>query len=239
MRVRGTLAVVIVCAVGLVVYVLWSGPEVQERDASPAPPVRSAPPFAFVPSVASARPVWSAPSAPSVDHQPEQIELPPGRHWEERDGSYFAVSSEKARDLTTRQEWRAFMGAPPVIPHKMEKLAICGNCHDEGSSLREGVAGKRPHDNWVSCTQCHVEAVSERFADVADPPSTFRGQAEPIGGPRAFIGAPPAIPHPTRMRSRCLGCHGPLGLPAIRTPHPERTNCRQCHPTVAAIELNR
>ncbi len=242
MWVRGTLAVVIVCAVGLVVYILWNGREAPERG---APPVASAPaiapafvrPDAFVPAAASAGPVWSAPSAPSVDHKPEQLDLTPGRHWEEKDGSYFAVSSEKARDLTTRQEWRAFMGAPPVMPHKMEKLDICGNCHDEGSDLPEGVAGKRPHDNWVDCTQCHVEALSERFTDVVDPPSTFRGQPEPIGGPRAFIGAPPAIPHATDMRSKCLGCHGPLGLPAIRTPHPERTDCRQCHATIAAIEM--
>ena len=155
----------------------------------------------------------------------------------ERDGSYFAVSPEKVRDLTTRRKWRAFMGVPPVIPHKLEKLDICGNCHDEGASLRDGIAGKRPHANLLSCTQCHIEAVSERFGEVVDSPNTFRGLREPIGGPPAFVGAPPAIPHPTAMRNRCLGCHGRLGLPAIRTPHPERTNCRQCHPTIAAIDL--
>ena len=93
----------------------------------------------------------------------------------------------------------------------------------------------RPHSKLISCTQCHVEALNKRFGEVVDSPSTFRGQPEPLGGPRAFIGAPPVIPHPTTMRTKCLACHGQFGLPAIRTPHPERVNCRQCHVTIAAV----
>ena len=57
---------------------------------------------------------------------------------------------------------------------------------------------------------------------------------------RAFDGAPPTIPHETFDEkgfggSGCLGCHGEgeyvpkLGTYAPVTPHPEMTNCKQCH----------
>ena len=167
---------------------------------------------------------------------PKPAKPPTQRRWIVEDGFLLAVSPEKERDLKARRKRRAFLGAPPTIPHKLEKLDLCGNCHDVGSSLREGIAPMRPHSNLVSCTQCHVEAVNRRFGKVVDSPNTFRGQPEPLGGPRAFIGAPPAIPHPIAMRTKCLACHGQFGLPAIRTPHPERTDCRQCHVSFTAVD---
>ncbi len=59
---------------------------------------------------------------------------------------------------------------------------------------------------------------------------------------RAYPGAPPSIPHPvTKERSlggnTCLQCHQHGGFVekfqayAPVTPHPEMTNCRQCHVT--------
>jgi cytochrome c-type protein NapB len=43
-------------------------------------------------------------------------------------------------------------------------------------------------------------------------------------------GAPPPIPHSPDMRGNCVACHaGPGAVAEIRTPHPERANCRQCH----------
>lgn len=53
---------------------------------------------------------------------------------------------------------------------------------------------------------------------------------------RAYDGAPPAIPHAVESLGRqdCLNCHREGmdlqgGGMAARTPHPERTECRQCH----------
>jgi cytochrome c-type protein NapB len=41
---------------------------------------------------------------------------------------------------------------------------------------------------------------------------------------------PPPIPHDLQFRENCLACHGgPAAVAAIRTSHPERVNCRQCH----------
>ena len=175
-------------------------------------------------------------SASRPAEPPEPVAPAFQRRWVAGDDSFLAVWPEKQRDLAARRKWRAFLGAPPVIPHKLEKLDLCGNCHDVGNRLGEGIARMRPHSKLISCTQCHVEELNQRFGAVVDSPSTFWGQPEPLGGPRAFIGAPPAIPHATAMRTKCLACHGQFGLPAIRTPHPERADCRQCHVRIAAID---
>ena len=39
------------------------------------------------------------------------------------------------------------------------------------------------------------------------------------------------MPHGTFMRTRCLSCHGEYGYPGLRTDHPRRVNCVQCHIT--------
>lgn len=57
---------------------------------------------------------------------------------------------------------------------------------------------------------------------------------------RAYSGAPPVIPHPTFDErgiggKACLGCHSDGGfVPFLKayapvTPHPEMSNCKQCH----------
>ena len=49
-------------------------------------------------------------------------------------------------------------------------------------------------------------------------------------GPRLNPLAPPTIPHKTFMRENCTACHsGTAAREEIRTPHPERQRCRQCH----------
>ncbi len=43
-------------------------------------------------------------------------------------------------------------------------------------------------------------------------------------------GSPLWIPHDLQLRGNCLACHGgPAAVAEIRTAHPERANCRQCH----------
>ena len=57
-------------------------------------------------------------------------------------------------------------------------------------------------------------------------------------GLRFYEGAPPVVPHPIEEYGRddCLACHldgdavdETTGRAAQVTPHPEQTNCRQCH----------
>jgi nitrate reductase cytochrome c-type subunit len=61
--------------------------------------------------------------------------------------------------------------------------------------------------------------------------SRFNGMPQgPWRGGRFYEGAPPTIPHPLQLRENCLACHaGPASRPEIRTSHPERARCRQCH----------
>ncbi|MHC4218584.1 MAG: nitrate reductase cytochrome c-type subunit [Planctomycetota bacterium] len=140
--------------------------------------------------------------------------------------------------LSIRSELRAFDGAPPVIPHEIEQIAStdCLRCHGDGPAADDKGAPKVPHVFLASCTQCHVEQESEWFFEVELAPSTFVGRPAPEGGVRAFTGAPPVMPHTTLMRSNCLSCHGPFGLAPLRSSHPERQSCRQCH--AAPADLN-
>jgi hypothetical protein len=46
---------------------------------------------------------------------------------------------------------------------------------------------------------------------------------------RDYDGAPPTIPHPTLMRGECASCHGVFGADGIKTTHPWRQSCTQCH----------
>ncbi|BDD06344.1 hypothetical protein AUTU_38270 [Aureibacter tunicatorum] len=64
---------------------------------------------------------------------------------------------------------------------------------------------------------------------------------------RAFHGAPPSIPHPVEddrdMGKSCMKCHDNGGfVPKYKayapvTPHPEMSNCKQCHVTQETTSL--
>jgi hypothetical protein len=73
----------------------------------------------------------------------------------------------------------------------------------------------------------------------APPPSwvalDWRATAWPATGQRALAEGPPLIPHDLEQRGNCLACHGgPSAVIEIRTTHPERASCRQCHLPAAA-----
>lgn len=143
----------------------------------------------------------------------------------------------KREALAARAERRAFHGAPPVIPHTAEPVAsdACLSCHANSVRLAGKTADRVPHPYLTNCQQCHV-AASPLFEPFVLAASAFRGLDSPTEGARAWDGAPPTIPHTTWMRDRCTSCHGADGKPGIRTSHPERVNCLQCHAPSAELD---
>lgn len=147
--------------------------------------------------------------------------------------------ADKLHSLAVRSERRAFNGAPPVIPHAVDRTndAACYVCHGEGAMVDGRVANRMSHGRLANCVQCHAAGPPPALADFEVPASnSFVGLPAPVSGPRAFAGAPPEIPHSTWMREQCLSCHGPMGWPGLEVTHRWRTNCQQCHATSAVLE---
>jgi cytochrome c-type protein NapB len=145
--------------------------------------------------------------------------------------------------LVARAGRRAFDGAPPVVPHPIDQLstASCLACHSDaiaiGSSPDRIVrATKISHAILSNCTQCHVEQQAAQLEKTPHQQNTFVGKPAPLGGRRAWNGAPPTVPHTVFMRETCLSCHGPAGAEPIRTTHAWRTNCLQCHAPSAVLD---
>jgi cytochrome c-type protein NapB len=148
------------------------------------------------------------------------------------------VPPERLDALAERALLRAFDGAPPVVPHEIDQISAgdCLRCHGQGPEADEKGAPKAPHALLATCTQCHIEEFSEYFEEVELTENAFQGRASPPGGHRAYLGAPPVIPHSTHMRSFCLSCHGPFGPPPLQNDHPERQSCLQCHAPSAWLD---
>lgn len=133
-----------------------------------------------------------------------------------------------------RAERRAYDGAPPTIPHESFG-ADCTACHNrQGQSVKGvGFAPASPHDGTqkanatTRCRQCHVQVTTDGLFVGSD----FVALEQDLRyGGRATPGAPPTIPHRILMRENCLACHdGPGAREEVRTTHPERWRCRQCH----------
>lgn len=147
--------------------------------------------------------------------------------------------------VADRTRLRAYDGAPPRIPHpvRQDSAAECLTCHDLGLRFRGRLATPMSHRELTSCTQCHVvdqppmPGLAQLPPDPREVPNTFVGLASPEGGPRAWAIAPPQVPHRTVMRERCDSCHGVNGRSPMRTPHPDRQNCEQCHAGSAEVDL--
>lgn len=147
--------------------------------------------------------------------------------------SYLKSATDGSRSLDLFHTLRAYPGGPPVIPHPVANVrtyggAVCLTCHADGGYVPkfEAYAPVTPHPDLLNCRQCHNPALTEGLFDE----STFEPMASPDLNQRALPGGPPAIPHSLQMRENCLACHaGPGAVAEIRTTHPERTNCRQCH----------
>ena len=148
------------------------------------------------------------------------------------DGS--ASEGPEKSPAIVRASRRLYDGAPPVVPHENFGMT-CVSCHNEqGMEVPDvGFAPPTPHEatdgmSAVSrCRQCHVfQQMVPAFVV-----NNFVGLEQDLRhGPRLNPLAPPTIPHKTFMRENCTACHsGTAAREEIRTPHPERQRCRQCH----------
>lgn len=154
---------------------------------------------------------------------------------------FAATAEERESAVAERANLRAYDGAPPVIPHAVDQRSVssCMGCHGAGAKVGQLVARRPSHGPLGSCTQCHTTIGSpvpgtELGGEI--PGNTFEGLEAPTEGPRAWSIAPPQIPHTTWMRSECTSCHGSTGRQAIRTSHPWRTSCTQCHTPSAELD---
>lgn len=162
-----------------------------------------------------------------------------------RDGAVAAGASAPRASATLRAARRAFDGAPPVIPHTSHGGA-CVSCHTrDGLEIGGlGFAPASPHDTTpgmgatARCEQCHVyQTTLGVFVD-----NGFVGLRQDLRrGARLNPLAPPVLPHQTLLRENCASCHtGPAARQEIKTPHPERTRCQQCHvPVNVTTEFER
>ncbi len=143
-----------------------------------------------------------------------------------------AVRVAGTRTLVGMRDLRAYPGAPPHIPHALSddefRLTLCGNCHGGGGFAPrfDAYTPVTPHPEYANCLQCHVpEQTTVDFVA-----TDWRPAAWPEVGRSAMEGSPLWIPHDLQLRGNCLTCHGgPSAVSEIRTTHPERANCRQCH----------
>ena len=187
---------------------------------------------------------------PNRDWQSQTANLP--RIAPQPDGTELILSVvDQQRQRAARAERRAYAGAPPISPHPVDQMssAACLACH--GNPVRVGnlLVPQISHPPYSQCLQCHAAGPgpSSSWTELIPPPSgtdfaaiaasnSFDGHhlAEP--GARAFDSAPAVIPHTTWMRENCMSCHGPGGSSALRTSHPSRQSCTQCHPLNPDLE---
>lgn len=152
-------------------------------------------------------------------------------------GTWDAILAEKQvaggqRDLKSFHNRRAYPGAPPVIPHETtnDNHSIPGDClacHENGgfSPKFKAYTPKTPHPEYINCKQCHVPQGTSFFRQTKFTP---RSQL-PINQ-KGLRSSPPVIPHELSLRENCASCHtGPGAVKEIRSTHPERVNCVQCH----------
>ncbi|MGK2962265.1 MAG: hypothetical protein ACSLFK_08975 [Gemmatimonadaceae bacterium] len=167
-----------------------------------------------------------------------------------------ARRSAHPRTLATYRSLRAYPGSPPRIPHGLTPIETlkggCNTCHEKGGySQRFGAyVPITPHPEMGACLQCHVGDVKLMSTPLPgmDPSARCRqchaaGALlwrdsstgwKPLPWPQLASTsgqlAPPPIPHSLEFRGNCLACHSaPAAVREIRTSHPERANCRQCH----------
>ncbi len=234
-----TVAMVVAIAIAFIGYFLG----LRHAEHEPPPPAP-----APTPDVA-------ANQAPRYDELPT-TRLGPNAAWTSRLETLGRVADEPGRlgvydeaerrwVLGDREARRAYVGAPPVVPHAIDhgSDASCLACHEQGLRIGDRIATPVSHPPYENCTQCHVPAGNRGFDAAAAGPATdtaFAALASFGGGERPRADAPPTIPHATFMRENCATCHGELGgtgpatshgLPLTRHMHEDemQDQCVRCH----------
>lgn len=204
--------------------------------------------------------VPAVPGAP-IAHEAEVFRTRPGAQAVEPDAR--RRDEAHPRTIATYRALRSYPGAPPRIPHGVTEVEFrttrCNTCHERGGySQRFGAyAPVNPHPERAMCLQCHAPAyelvgvpfprtgandpcrqchagVPAKFSESA---IAWRAAPWPALAIRALAGAP-VIPHDLDGRGNCLACHmGPGAVAELRTSHPERADCRQCHVTAGDASL--
>jgi nitrate reductase cytochrome c-type subunit len=138
----------------------------------------------------------------------------------------------RSRTLKKFHKLRAYPGAPPQIPHPVVevsgKMENCLSCHKKGGFVPQfkAYAPVTPHPHFLNCVQCHVPAKTKAVFR----PTGWSKLKSPRLGRSSLPGGPPPVPHSLQLRTQCNTCHsGPAAVKEIRTPHPQRSNCLQCH----------
>jgi len=167
------------------------------------------------------------PNATFVNHLDKMAQVPPEPEVLE------GRAARLAGTRVARAERRAYDGAPPRVPHTIDErgTSACLACHVDGFVVAGRIAPRMSHPLYQNCTQCHVSVEAPWALEPAPDISagnSFVGLG-PSPGTRFMPGAPPVMPHSLWMRDTCASCHGPLGPPGLRTTHPERQSCEQCH----------
>ena len=147
---------------------------------------------------------------------------------------YLSAPWTTGRTLAGFYGRRAYPGGPPYIPHPVESDRDfggrrCLQCHEDGGYAPrfDAYTPVTPHPDLHNCRQCHVPLkVPGQFFRK----TTFVPAHRPVLTGGRLPGGPPPIPHTLEMRENCLACHAGAGAVVdIRTTHPDRINCRQCH----------
>lgn len=127
---------------------------------------------------------------------------------------------------------RAFYTAPPTVTHELDNLGNedCQICHEDVLDLGDRVSIPTPHPQFSNCLQCHVGTGPPAFLDQVEIESGWIGLEDPVKIERRNEVAPPVLSHRLFLRDKCLSCHHPEHPRVnMRTSHPDRSNCLQCH----------
>jgi hypothetical protein len=123
-------------------------------------------------------------------------------------------------------ETAAAPGAAPTIPHAVEGMGECKNCH--------GPEGIKPwpenHAAFTSdiCANCHQPPQPASAPAATSTPEDEESESDS----ESESEGPPAIPHDLAGRDNCLVCHNPDGgMKPAPANHAGRTTdtCQTCH----------
>jgi len=237
------LGALMVAGVGLFVEIGHS------RDAAPSAtsvPSQDTARNAVPDSHATIQPAVSYDTMPTTPRGPNanwnnhiaKLAIPPVDLYE----SLAVDDAARAKALADRARTRAYPGAPPVVPHPIDQrdAASCVVCHAQGKRITATlIAPAMSHPYYANCTQCHAPSTNPTLTASSATPNSFVARREGGKGARPWPGAPPTIPHTTWMRQSCTACHGTLGDFGLRSTHPWRQNCVQCHASSATLDQRR